>query len=344
MNWRQGYVATYRLYSVNQSTWGDGDEIDGLVSASVTKDGDSELVEDASISVDVDNGETIKGYVRLVLEAKNNSGMARADIGTFLVTAPKRSINNHLVTLDLECYSVLKPAADKLLPPGWYFPKGGDPIVGAYELLSDSLKCPVEYSESGLSTDKIKVAESNETALSMAQYLLEDTGYFIKIDGKGRVSIAKKPFTYNIVFDTVDNDVLMPDITDETDIFEVPNILRVTDSSGNYETIYNNDDNSSTSISALGWEKWSAEQLELDYGESLVGKGAERMEELSKSTRKISYTREFNPDVKLNDIGLYLLPQQGIVGAFRVISQSIELGAGVTVNEISEFETENWRA
>lgn len=341
MDWNQGYTATFRLYSVNQSTWGDGDEIENLVSASVTKDNESSLIEDASISID---GEPIKGYVRLVLEAKNTSGMAKVNLGTFLVTSPKRSINGVLTTIDLECYSVLKPADDKLLPPGWYFPEGGDPIAGASELLSNCLKCPVEPAESDIRTDQVKIAESNETALSMAKYLLEDTNWFIYIDGRGCVSIKKKPDNIVKMFDTYENDVLMPNITDETDIFEVPNILRVTDSSGNYETIYNNDDNSSTSISALGWEKWAAEQLELDYGESLVGKGAERMEKLSKSTRKISYTREFNPDVKLNDIGLYLLPQQGIVGAFRVISQSIELGAGVTVNEISEFETENWRA
>ena len=61
MDWNQGYTATFRLYSVNQSTWGDGDEIENLVSASVTKDNESSLIEDASISID---GEPIKGYVR----------------------------------------------------------------------------------------------------------------------------------------------------------------------------------------------------------------------------------------------------------------------------------------
>ena len=68
------------------------------------------------------------------------------------------------------------------------------------------------------------------------------------------------------------------------------------------------------------------------------------MEELSKTTRKISYSREFDPDVKLNDVALFLLPQQGIIGAFRIISQSLSIGAGITVSEIAEFENENWRA
>lgn len=341
MDWNQGYASTWRLYSVDRSTWGDGDEIEGLVSASVTKDSESSLVEDASISID---GEPINGYVRLVLEAKNTEGAARADIGTFLVTSPKRSINGQLVSIDLECYSVLKPAEDKLLPPGWYFPEGGDPIAGASELLGGVLQCPVIPSESDIKTDEIKVAESNETILSMVNYLLTDTDYFIDIDGKGRVTIKKKPEEITVSFDTKENDVLMPEITDESDIFDIPNILRVSDSNGKYQTIINDDENSSTSVANLGWEKWSAEQLSLDADESLLSKGSERLEELSKSTRKISYTREFDPSIKVNDLALYLLPRQGIVGSFRIVSQSISIGAGATVSEIAEFETDNWRA
>ena len=341
MDWKQGYTSTIRLYLVNQSTWGDGDEIDGLVSASITKDDESSLIEDSSISLD---GDPINGYVRLVLEAKNNSEMAREILGTFLVTSPKRAIDGKHTTIDLECYSVLKPAADKTLPPGWYFPEGGDPIAGACELLSNVLKCPIEMTESDIRTYEPKIAESNETVLSMASYLLEDTGHFISIDGRGCVTIKKKKDDIIAVFDTYENDVLMPDITDESDIFDIPNILRVSDSSGNYETIYNNDENSSTSIENIGWEKWASEQLTLDYGETLLGKGVERMEELSKSVRKISYSREFDPNVKVNDVALYLLPQQGIVGTFRIVSQSYEIGNGVKVSEIAEFESYNWRA
>lgn len=341
MDWRNGFTSTFRLYSVDQSTWGDGDEIKNFVSASIDKDCESTLIEDASISID---GEPIKGYVRIALEAKNNSEMCRVDLGTFLVTSPKKNINGHLQTIDLECYSVLKPAADKVLPVGWYFPEGGDPVAGACSLLSESLKCPVIPVESGLSTDNVIIAESNETYLSMAQYLLKDTDRYIDIDGKGQVTIKKKTEEIVKIFDTLSNDVIMPDITDESDIYDIPNILRVTDNYGNYEIIRNTDEMSETSIENLGWEKWSEEQISLGYGETLIGKGNEKLEELSKANRKINYSREFDPDVKLNDVVLYLLPRQGIVGAFRIMSQSLSIGNGVLVKEISKFETNKWRA
>ena len=341
MDWNQGYVSTYRLYSVNQSTWGDGDEIEYLVSASITKDEESSLLEDASISLD---GYPINGYVRLVLEARNSTGATRVPLCTALVTTPKRSIKNTLSTIDLECYSVLKPASDKLLPTGWYFPEGGDPIAGAFELLAESLTCPVEPAESEIRTDEPKVAESGETYLSMAKYLLEDTEWFIRIDGNGRVTIEEKSDDIVATFDTIDRDVIMPDLTDETDIYDIPNVLRVRDGNGNYETIYNDDENSDTSIGNIGWEKWEDRQLDLDYGETLLEKANKQMEEMSKTKRKISYTREFDPDIKTNDMVLYLLPHQGIVGVFRIISQSISIGAGVSVSEIAEFETDNWRA
>ena len=341
MNWNQGYTSTFRLYSVDPSTWGDSTEIEHLASASITKDSESSLIEDAEISID---GNPVKGYVRLVLEAKNTTGMARANLGTFLVTSPKKAIKGTLKTLDLECYSVLKPADDKILPPGWYFPEGGDPIAGAFELLADCLQCPIEPAESDIRTNEPKIAESNESVLSMVRYLLSDTNYNIVIDGRGCVSIKKKSDEIVRMFDTMENDVLMPDITDESDIYDIPNVLRVTDNNGNYETVYNNEENSDTSIDNLGWEKWNSEQLSLDDGETLLSKGAERMEELSKSKRKISYDREFDPDVCINDVALFMLPQQEIVGTFRIVSQSLSIGEGVTVKEIAEFNTDNWRA
>lgn len=341
MDWKQGYTSKWKLYSVNQSTWGDEREIEGLVSASVTKDLESSLIEDANVTID---SEPINGYVRLVLEARNNSEVAREAISTFLVTTPKRSINGTSVSMDLECYSVLKPAADKLLPIGWYFPEGGDPVAGACELLADVLQCPLDPAESDIRTEDPKVAESNETYLSMAYYLLEDTEWYIDIDGRGCVTVKKKSDEIVATFDTFENDVLFPELTDESDIFDVPNVLFVSDGNGNKETIRNEDDNSLTSISNIGWEKWSSEQLTLDDDETLLSKGIERMEELSKTTRKIGHTREFDPNIKLNSMVLYLLPQQGIVGAFRVISQSISTGIGAKVSEVAEFETDNWRA
>ena len=178
----------------------------------------------------------------------------------------------------------------------------------------------------------------------MAKYLLEDTEWFIRIDGNGRVTIEEKSDDIVATFDTLDRDVIMPDLTDETDIYDIPNVLRVRDGNGNYETIYNDDENSDTSIGNIGWEKWEDRQLDLDYGETLLEKANKQMEEMSKTKRKISYTREFDPDIKTNDMVLYLLPHQGIVGVFRIISQSISIGAGVSVSEIAEFETDNWRA
>lgn len=341
MDWRRGYTSTIRLYSVDQSTWGDGVEIDGLVSASISKDVDSSLIEDADISID---GPPIKGYVRIVLEANNNSDMERADLGTFLVTTPKKSISGDRITSELECYSVLKPASDKLLPIGWYFPEGGDPIAGACDLLSESLICPIIPVESDINTENVKIAEDNETYLSMAQYLLKDTGWHISIDGRGIVTIKKEQNNIVKTFNTFGNDVIIPDIEDENDIYNIPNILRVTDSDGNYETIMNYDEDSEISINNLGWEKWSSEQISLGFGETLIQKGNEKMEELSKSTRKISYSREFDPDVNLNDVALYLLPHQGIVGSFRIISQSMTIGKGVLIKEIATFESKNWRS
>lgn len=341
MDWKQGYTSVWRLFHVNKDTWGDSEEIFDLNSASVTKDADSDLIEDGSISVD---GDRINGYVRLYMDVVAGAEATRMAIGTFLVITPTKNIKGRLISTDVTCYSVLKPASDRLMETGWYFPKGGDPIVGAYNLLSECLQCPVEYSESDIRTDEVKVAESGETYLSMALYLLEDTGYCIQIDGTGKVTIEKEPSNYAFTFDTKENDYLESEITDETDIYDIPNVLLVTDSDGNSETIRNDEEDSETSTVSLGWEKWSSEQLDLDSGESLLSKGAEKLEELSKRTRTISYSRDYIPGLRIHDLVRFMLPEQGIVGIFRIKSQSIEAGAGALVSEVATLESYDWRA
>ena len=175
-------------------------------------------------------------------------------------------------------------------------------------------------------------------------YLVTDPCYLLNLDTKNKDRI------WNLCINDMHNSDKYEDRTDYTGVQKIlseelgVNVLRVSDSNGNYEMIYNDDENSNTSIQKLGWEKWASEQLTLDYGESLLEKGSERMEELSKTVRKISYSREFDPNIKVNDVALYLLPQQGIVGKFRVISQSYTIGNGVKVSEIAEFESYNWRA
>lgn len=340
MDWNQGYTATFRLFKVNKETWDNGEEVPSLMSASISMDTSSDLVESASITID-DN--PVNGYVRLIMEAKNSTGLDRVELGTVLVVSPKRSINVNLNSYDLECYSVLKPASDKLLPIGWFFPEGGDPIAGACELLQKSLQCPVTLSTSDKTTEDMIVAENNETYLSMAVYLLKDTDWFIYINGHGEVTVEQKKDTVVTTFDLVDNDILMPDMTDETDLYDVPNILRITDGQGNYETVRNEDENSTTSIDGIGWEKWKAESVTLESDETLLGKARERFEELSKSTRKISYKREYDPSIRINDNIKCMLPQQDIIGIFRITSQSLEIENGITVSETAEFETMNWR-
>lgn len=340
MDWRRGYLSTWHLYHVNADTWSEDGEIQNLVSASITKDIESDLIEDADITVD---GESVKGYVRLVLEADSGLSNERVPMGTFLVTSPKKTHKHRFKSLDLECYSVLKPASDKLLSPGWYFPEGGDPVAGACQLLNESLIAPVVPTESDIKTEEPKVAENGESYLSMAKYLLDDTDYYISIDQNGYVTVKKKADDIVATFDTYENDIVFQEITDETDVFDIPNILRVTDGSGKYEIIRNEDEESETSIENLGWEKWAAEDVTLEANETLLSKGNERMEELSKGTRTLSYSREYSPNINLNDNVLILLPQCDVIGVFRIKTQNVKMGAGAEVSETSTFETNYWK-
>ena len=132
--------------------------------------------------------------------------------------------------------------------------------------------------------------------------------------------------------DNIENDIIETSVTDNRDIFSVPNVLRVT-LDGSAATARDDDPDSIYSTVNRGREVWQREDAKLAAGETLGEYAVRRLKELQNPSRKLSYTRRFQPDVNVNDLVSIVYPKQRIGDVFRVTSQTITLSHGAKVKE-----------
>ncbi|MBP5383564.1 MAG: hypothetical protein J6Y57_01155 [Lachnospiraceae bacterium] len=313
---------------MNPQTWADAGEIQ-IIAGKITRKADSDLVESADITVSEDIG--TEAWIRVYMIAEQSGAKEKVPLFTGIVSSPGRDINGTVETRTLECYSVLKVAADILLPIGWFAPartNGGELI----RILLSDLPCPVELDAGSPTIISSFVAGDNDSKLSVAQEIAEAINWQIKVNGDGSVRICPKPLTISGTFDNIDNDIIEVSVSDERDIFTVPNVLRVT-LDGSAATARDDDPDSAYSTVNRGREIWKQEAAKLAAGESLGEYALRRLKELQNPSRSLSYSRRFQPDVGVNDLVSIVYPKQNIGDVFRVLSQTITLSHGAKVKE-----------
>ena len=178
------------------------------------------------------------------------------------------------------------------------------------------------------------VAGDNDSKLSVAKEIADAINWQIKVNGDGSVRICPKPLYVAGTFDNIENDILEMTVSDDKDSFSVPNVLRVT-LQGSAATARDDDPESIYSTVSRGREIWKQETAKLAAGESLGEYATRRLKELQNPSRKLTYTRRFQPDVDVNDLVSIIYPKQDIGDVFRVQSQTIELSHGASVKEVA---------
>jgi len=326
MNWDKGFSASYIAMKVNPSTWEDEGEI-LITGGKIDRDIESALVESANIETTEELGEL---WIRLYLVAKQGDGAERIPLFTGLTSSPTRSLSGYNPSYSVDCFSVLTPCADRMLPRGWFAPKDGNGAAIIADLLGIA-GAEVETFEGGGTLTGAIVAESGETYLSMAHKVADAIGWQIRIDGRGKIHVEPFPDAVAIRFND-DNDVIQPNIKDTRDWYSCPNVLRVTYES--YAAIARDDDpESPLSTVNRGREIWAEEAAQLSSSAPLAAYAQQRLKELQSPAREITYTRRFMPDLRPGDLVGISYPGAEIDGTFRIKSQTVELGYGADTEE-----------
>lgn len=330
MDWSKGFSATYYMSIVDPVTWRDVDVIN-ITGGEISRS-ESELMESADVNC-IRYNQNVERYVRLWMNTnQQGGGSSHVALFTGLATSPDKNVNGTLITNKVQCYSVLKPAKDVLLQRGWYAPAGVSGAVIARDLLS-IIPAPIRVEGEAPDLAQAIIAEDGENHLSMSWKILNAINWRIKIEGDGTVVLCAKPSDIRVIFDSLSNDVIEPQISVEHDWFECPNVFRAV--MDDVSAVARDDDiNSPLSTINRGREIWVEEtDCDLNVGETISQYAHRRLREEQSIAMKVSYDRRYIPEVQVGDLVGIRLPAQGVIGTFIVESHTVELGHGARTSE-----------
>ena len=342
---RGGYaVESWRLYRVDRRTWADSTLVGRVNSVSVTRSSDESdrTIERGDLSIDKAVSASFEeGYYRVSMIASQGGAAERVDVATLLCTSVSEDINRGMSDAKVTGRSVLYPASTKSMPVGSYAPAGIDGALWAADVLRDAINAPINVL-GGFTLDDHVVFDTGTNVLEAAWLVLEAGGHILQIDGRGVVTVLPKPVDPSLDLDHAHARLLQPQMGKELDWSEVPNAYTAIDGDS-IETVVNDLIGSNTSVSARGWRHDVTDSSPVKVnGETLHAYCERRLEEESMAEDSRSYTREWWPDVLPGDIVRGSISSIGMVGDFRVKSQQLTCGNGITLQETSAMEVYSW--
>ena len=345
MDFTQSYSVEWRLVKVDKDTWADGSPVGTVSSVSIERSLDAivPLLESATVEVEIPLGEEWEnGWYRFEGLFEQDGGRERIAMGTFLVEAASDTVDFGTQSSTMDGWSVLKPAADVYMAVGDYVPKGVDGAAYAADLLSQSIIAPVSVTGSFTLDDPI-VYGRDSSVLKVVWDLLDAGGYCIRISGDGEVEISPKPQGGGWEpYDT--KAALFPGVERELDLTAVPNVYRAYSETSWAEAVNDSPDSSISTVS----RGRRVEMVDMSptriNGETLDQYCRRRLEEESTLFRSFTYTRELDPDSRPFDIAKESLPEIGMEGDMRIVSQSIECGASCKVTQTVSIEVKEFTA
>lgn len=332
MRWEKGYTSSCYITTVDRDSWRDNERIDitdGKISRST-----SELRESANVTC-VNYDQSAERWIRIWMDTRQEGESAHTAVFTGLAVSPGRDINGRLITNDIDCYSVLKPAQDVLLRRGWYAPAGANGALLAADLLGVT-PAPKEVAENSPTLSTSYIAENKETHLSMALKLIDAINWRIRITGEGVIQILPKAIDPIVTFDCLEYDAIEPKLSTGFDWFSCPNVFRAVKDGSSAVARDDNPDSVFSTVSR-GREIWMEESsCKLNNTETLQEYAERRLKEEQRVVYSADYDRRFHPDINVTDMVRLHYPEQNIDGLFTVKSQSIDLNTGGATAEKGE--------
>ena len=341
-----GYSSSFSLRRVDQATWASGPSYVPVISASVELDATDEypLLQAGSCEVTLDVADSFEeGFYRIEMTVEQDGVRELVPIATLLMSSGDSSVDHVTQTASVTGYSVLKPAADRLMLTGTYAPKGCDGAQYTAALLRECTPAPISV-EGSFTLDEHAVFGPGVSYLQAAWTVLKAADWCMRVLGDGSIHISPKPSQASFLLDVEGRHHLMPGAQMTYDLSEVPNRYFAIDGD-DVGIAVNEQPGSRTSVSARGRYVDFIDDAPVKIGgETMTNYAKRKLEEMSTVTREWNYTREYISDLVPFDLVAGSTPEFGMSGAFRVLKQSIDCGKGVTVSETLGQETKEYIA
>ena len=350
-NWLASMKQTFEYYTVDPGTWKDVKLIENVKTCTINRDGEAETLGSATIDVVNSLGES---YVRVYLIAIQNGVKEKHPLGTFLVQTPSSTFDGKTRNVSMDAYTPLIELKESPPPLGYSIFKDTAIMQTAYMLCREHMRGPVVETDCPTTLTADFVADTDDKWLSFLSDLIGNAKYRFDLDEMGRTLFAPKQDTAAMqpvwTYDDGNSSILYPEITMTHDLYEVPNVVEVTYSSGKdtyYARIVNDDANSPTSTVTRGREivhRVTDPSLTGNPTENEIKEYAERLlREMSTLEYEVTYKHGYCP-VRLFDCVRLNYESAGLKGIkARVISQTIKCEPGCPVTEKAVFTNKLWR-
>lgn len=356
-DWLSSMSQTFEFYEVDPKTWKDKTRLDTIESCKISRDISTNTLETASINTTSLMDEC---YIRVYLIVKQNNIRERFPLGTFLVQTPGNAFDGKRQSVSMDAYSPLLELKDTKPSVGFTVMKNQNIMNNACSLTKENVRAPVvEVSGITKTLSSNFVAEDDESWLEYISALMKNADYYYMLDELSRILFAPKQDTASLqpvwTYTDDNSSILYPDISDNYDLYGIPNTVEVIysgqDSSGKqvnlYSKVVNDNPDSPTSTVARGREvlhrivnpsiSGYPDKVYLDiYAENVL-------KELNSIEHKLVYSHGYCP-VRVGDCVRLNYRKAGITDIkARVISQDIECKSGCKVSETAVYTTNLWK-
>ena len=257
IDWTRSMSQTFDFFTVDPITWQNKTQVRTITSCRITSDLESDTLGSASIETTEDLGEC---YLRVYLKCSQDGVVESFPLGTYLVQSPGGTFDGRNKKYSIEAYTPLIELTEKYPQYGYSAQNGVNILDLAGVLVESHARAPVVRTSHSATLNGNFVAEyDNDTWLTFIKDLLGNAKYHFSLDEMGRiifepdqkVSTLKAVYTFN----DDNSSLLYPEITQDRDLYGIPNVVEVLCSSGSGYILgvaENTDPNSAVSIPKRG--------------------------------------------------------------------------------------------
>ena len=324
IDWAKSMAQSFRLREMDVEAWQPGAEVPGVVEANVSRDFDGSILESGGVTVHAPlDFEPREFWGRLELLAEQGGAIERWPVATLLMVPNEVQIAKGRKIVPYDCSSVLKAAADTVLPVGYCVAPGADGAEAVAAILSEALPCPVR-AEGSFRLSEGLVLSRGTSRLEAAWRLVDAAGWCMQIDGEGAVTVRPKPVQPSLVLDTSTSSLLGTEVRSNPGAAGLPNVYvaveGVTVARAELPGI------------ARAVEQFDGTPNRLG-GETLQAYAERRLAEMNEVVGTRSYRRSWVPGLTVYDVIDGKLGEAGLDARMRIRSQHVVLGGDLMVDE-----------
>lgn len=351
IDWTRTMKRSFKFYKVDPITWKNLKPLDTIKSCNFNRDKTKSTLGSGTFDTTTDMEEC---YIRVYLVVVQDGVTYDIPLITLLAQPAADGFDGKTRNVSMDAYTSLVELKSSPPPIGYALLKGDNIMDMASRLCRENMRAPVVAAKCDDTLKSHFVSNLDDDWLLFISDLINVAKYEFDLDEMGRVlfkpvqdvASLQPVWSYN----DDNSSILLPDIDDDRDLYDIPNIVEVVYSTGTaymYSRVVNDDKNSPISTVNRGYEKvrritdpsFTGVPSQQDIDDYAV----RVLRNLSCLEHTVTYTHGYCP-VKVGDCVLLNYKRFGLVNVkAQVISQSFTCTTDCLVEETAVYTRRLWR-